>query len=571
MAKSSSFFGLRRGSTKSLTFQVLDGKQITKDRVYEVRNPNTEKQRIQRVIMLTALRAYSAMQAICDHSYEGVSYGGKTQQAFMSDNLKAIRTRLAEAGQAYANQKAFTPIGMTNLAANMYHVSKGTLPTVNCKMEGTLVIPCYTSYAQVLSILGAEPGDQLTIMAITDAATPANVAFHFCRIILQPQDGTGSNLGLDTAFLDEDGHINAPNMRNEGTDLFTFIQLNTPNAEVLYGGDNIIAGTAILSRYENGKWRRSSQQMVAEPGRVGYTLAEAISTSTGDIDINDPYYLNGAGDQETEVYAEVASVKVNGTDLADGMALSGVQSLVITGSGLSRGSVQLTRNGATYVPATSTGSSMSFNLQQNGNYVLKFNGVVWAQFSVSGIVKPASITSVKWGSEAATTSYPFNRDLSEDGQVMIEVVGEGLEGKALAASNANISIASSSATDTRLVAVVNAVTMGDAQILLDGTLLVALTITEPLVLKYTLTLSSANEEQGTVSPEGSTKYGPGSRVTIFATPKSGFAFDKWSDNSTVNPRNITLNENKTLIATFKTATVTPPAEDDDDSPFDGGM
>lgn len=33
MAKSSTYFGLRRGSTKSLTFSVADGKQITKDRV----------------------------------------------------------------------------------------------------------------------------------------------------------------------------------------------------------------------------------------------------------------------------------------------------------------------------------------------------------------------------------------------------------------------------------------------------------------------------------------------------------------------------------------------------------
>lgn len=37
MAQSKGFFGLRKGSTKSLTFSVLDGKQITKDRVYDVK------------------------------------------------------------------------------------------------------------------------------------------------------------------------------------------------------------------------------------------------------------------------------------------------------------------------------------------------------------------------------------------------------------------------------------------------------------------------------------------------------------------------------------------------------
>ena len=48
MAKSKSFFGLRRGSTKSLTFQVLDGVQITKDRVSEVKNPRSVSQMKQR-------------------------------------------------------------------------------------------------------------------------------------------------------------------------------------------------------------------------------------------------------------------------------------------------------------------------------------------------------------------------------------------------------------------------------------------------------------------------------------------------------------------------------------------
>ena len=37
MAKSKSFFGLRKGSTKSHTYSTLDGQQITKDRVYDNR------------------------------------------------------------------------------------------------------------------------------------------------------------------------------------------------------------------------------------------------------------------------------------------------------------------------------------------------------------------------------------------------------------------------------------------------------------------------------------------------------------------------------------------------------
>ena len=41
MAKSANYFGLRTGSTKSHTFSVVDGKQITKDRVEGGKDPRT--------------------------------------------------------------------------------------------------------------------------------------------------------------------------------------------------------------------------------------------------------------------------------------------------------------------------------------------------------------------------------------------------------------------------------------------------------------------------------------------------------------------------------------------------
>ena len=44
MANGENFFGQKSGSTKSLTFQIRNGKQIVKDRVYRVRNPRSESQ-----------------------------------------------------------------------------------------------------------------------------------------------------------------------------------------------------------------------------------------------------------------------------------------------------------------------------------------------------------------------------------------------------------------------------------------------------------------------------------------------------------------------------------------------
>ena len=65
MAKSKSFFGLRTGSTKSLTFQVYRGQQITKDRV-RVSNPRTEAQMTQRALIPIVAAARSALKGLVD-------------------------------------------------------------------------------------------------------------------------------------------------------------------------------------------------------------------------------------------------------------------------------------------------------------------------------------------------------------------------------------------------------------------------------------------------------------------------------------------------------------------------
>ena len=74
----------------------------------------------------------------------------------------------------------------------------------------------------------------------------------------------------------------------------------------------------------------------------------------------------------------------------------------------------------------------------------------------------------------------------------------------------------------------------------------------PVKPKRTLTVRSANESQGSVSGGGT--FDEGSTQTVQATPKTGFAFDKWSDGSTQNPRTVKLTSDLTLTASFKTAT-----------------
>ena len=74
----------------------------------------------------------------------------------------------------------------------------------------------------------------------------------------------------------------------------------------------------------------------------------------------------------------------------------------------------------------------------------------------------------------------------------------------------------------------------------------------PLV--YTLTVLSSNKEMGTVTGGGS--YEEGTEVTLTATPTSdGYAFVKWSDENTDNPRALTVAEDLELTAIFDYAVV----------------
>ena len=78
--------------------------------------------------------------------------------------------------------------------------------------------------------------------------------------------------------------------------------------------------------------------------------------------------------------------------------------------------------------------------------------------------------------------------------------------------------------------------------------------------QYTISVTSANTDQGIVSGGGT--YSEGSRVNITASPKAGYQFDKWSDGNTSSVRTINVSKNESFVAQFKVADST--GDDDGD-------
>lgn len=220
MAKSKSFFGLRRGSTKSHTYSILNGQQITKDRVQTVANPKTQKQQFQRAIMATVMAAYSEMKAIEDHAFEGKKKGSECQREFMSRNLVAMRNafkQYQDGGVSAGSQEFFAvgPKTPTVLPA-AWIISHGTLENTESfvyEENGHLIrIPLpplseagsggkTLNYGVAADAMGIVPGMVVTFLCITrnsagrifsvadeDYAGYNDFKFGYCRYVVSQFD-----------------------------------------------------------------------------------------------------------------------------------------------------------------------------------------------------------------------------------------------------------------------------------------------------------------------------------------------------------------------------------------------
>lgn len=132
MAKGNMFQGMARGKVGDVVFSRLDGQQISRVRNRNPKNPRTNAQLIQRAIMATIMRAYSAGKVILDHSFQLASVGAGNQRVFMSENTKLLRSLIANESKLPVNSATrgrvvapgiASPVGFDGMV-----ISKGTYP-----------------------------------------------------------------------------------------------------------------------------------------------------------------------------------------------------------------------------------------------------------------------------------------------------------------------------------------------------------------------------------------------------------------------------------------------------------
>ena len=327
MAKSKSFFGLRTGSTKSLTFQVYRGQQITKDRVTRISNPRTDSQMLQRALVPIVAASRAALKGLVDHSFEGVAYGDQSLKMFSSLNLKAGALKVA----------SFSPNGYSNPGFANLIVSRGTInedfeiegargsadASYPCEAE-TMTNKAYEAgkpAADLLREVAAwaagegnvgifKPGTQLTFLTLIqdgalDEPKAALSTFNINRILF-PGDNT-----LNTQLEDVNGPWKIKDAVTQNTSKFTLI--NSQNDEITVslehtwlritvkpsGEKNMCGMAVIVSKYVNNQWRRNNARIVLceDPDPI-YTYAQWRATyeKTG----ASAKYLN-QGDESTGI------------------------------------------------------------------------------------------------------------------------------------------------------------------------------------------------------------------------------------------------------------------------------
>lgn len=274
MAKSKGFFGLRKGSTKSLTYSVLDGMQITKDRVYDVKNPRTESQMRQRMLMTTVGAAYKMLKSIADHSFEGYSSGMQCMRQFNSRNLNRFKQAAAAKDSVAFNQYKDGDINPLP-----FILASGSLPGFTYKLDKT----------SNLEIVGEKEGEDFKTAEGIYAAlgVQRNDLITFCTVIGEGAKNNGvytykaERFNIVRLYCDKSGSVEKP------ADAFTISTNNDQASISMSTSTNAITiktgvadfGAVIQSRKSDSGWLRSDAVMiVADVVISGVKTANQLAT-----------------------------------------------------------------------------------------------------------------------------------------------------------------------------------------------------------------------------------------------------------------------------------------------------
>ncbi len=317
MASGNLLLGYGRRSIGDVTFYRSGGQQRSRARNRNPRNPRTEKQAIQRMILATASKMAAAYTPIVNHSWEGVEVGQPSVQRFRSLAMKSLRSAAAAAINQSTDPYPFGNYDLKGSPAigslDGLRISSGSLGINGVIVRSSSVyytlsealaasITSQVEYENELKKLSLQPGDQITYLVLSTNYSQPVATFtlndvstfnyaqrlQFCRVVLVPtlpENFSGA--------LIVDGSIN-PALIQESQGLLPQFSESTT------GGNHLVADfAAVLDadyEIEGAGVIRSQKQL---DGKFKYSnstmrLSTSVDANTaGDVY---PSYMDGVGE-----------------------------------------------------------------------------------------------------------------------------------------------------------------------------------------------------------------------------------------------------------------------------------
>ena len=327
MAKAGFWLRGARGKLAGASLQKGEGGTIMREIVTPT-NPKTLGQAIQRLAFSTAVRVAKALEMIVDHSFEGVKYGAASVRHFTKMAVPVIKQAILNP-QIVDGVKLVPALPMGYLTSNKtpmqiaeFPISMGSLQGLNFGFnymhpgdpmpwrDCALAIDGFMNInadftIENLKAAGVDTGAQITILfcngenGVTDSkGVNFNGAWNWAiaRInfkkdvsldtkLYTATEATGE-FKLNTAALDLESCTNATQL--------VFIA----DKGCVYVDSGCAAAAVIVSKYENGEWRRSTSYLKNNIAFEDAT-AELIGHTSGYNNLDDliQAYLAGSSSE----------------------------------------------------------------------------------------------------------------------------------------------------------------------------------------------------------------------------------------------------------------------------------
>lgn len=278
MAKGNLFLGTSRNSVGDVVMYRRDGAQVSRVRVRKVANPKTAAQCLQRSAFSPAAKFYAPLAVTLAKSWEGLSKA-KSYAAFLKQAVTDARANswLLKKGTGFFPLPYKLSQGTVQPILSRFDVEHHRLKVTSIQLGET-----YQTIGQLSEAFidaGYKPGDVVTFIGVNSSGVTANSVFI-------PM--------VDQFVISADSTATV-------TDVIKSFEVDDDNGTLVISSlfNNLVAGAVIVSRWENEKWRRSTQSLICDDAvlaiveDIEYSQDAIASYGATDADGNPMVYLDG--------------------------------------------------------------------------------------------------------------------------------------------------------------------------------------------------------------------------------------------------------------------------------------